>query len=89
MWHLGKSFGSTPAFSFNEDLREIRTVVNPAPLSVTKFEKDGQASWLLVNLSQNEPTCIDVTCGENLSQNSGRYWLAPGQMLLLKNKSHR
>lgn len=88
VWHLGKSFGSTPAFSFNEDLREIRTVVNPAPLSVTKFEKDGQASWLLVNLSQNEPTCIDVTCGENLSQNSGRYWLAPGQMLLLKNKSH-
>ena len=72
----------------NEEIEKIDFVVNEVPLAVSKFSGGGSASYLLVNLSQREPTSVSVRCGGDLKRASGRYWIAPGQMLLLKSEKH-
>lgn len=86
--HVGKRYGGTEAFSENEEIEKIDFVVNEVPLAVSKFSGGGSASYLLVNLSQREPTSVSVRCGGDLKRASGRYWIAPGQMLLLKSEKH-
>ncbi len=87
--HFGKCYGDTEAFVPGKDIAEIKNIVNPTPLAVSEFTKDGNASYLVVNLSQNEPTCVEIRCGGGLQSCSGRRWIAPGQMVLLLNEKHR
>ena len=87
--HIGKCYGGTEQFVFGKDIEAVDFVVNEVPLAVARFEKEGESSYLLVNLSQNEPTSVSVKCGGNLASCSSRYWIAPGQMLLLCNEKHK
>jgi hypothetical protein len=85
--HLGRIYGATQIFHTNDELCEIKYPVESQPLSITKFvDEKGNASYLLVNLSQTMPTVIDIVCGGKLVKNTGRWRFAPGQMKLLENE---
>lgn len=88
--HFYKQYGGYAAFVPNAELQEIVPVVNPAPVSVARFtDKTGRAAYLLVNLLQDEPTCLDLRFGGYLQKNSGRIWFAPGQMYLFSGEESR
>ena len=87
--HFGGCFGDTEEFVCGRDITYIRSIVNPTPLAVSEFTKDGYSSYLVANLSQKEPTCVEIGCAGGLESCSGMRWIAPGQMVLLLHEKHQ
>ena len=57
------------------------------PLSVSRFvDDDGNPSYVIVNLSQTTPTCLDLEFSDDLFYNGLSFHIAQGEMMLLRNK---
>lgn len=88
--HFGEQYGGFSEFHPNEEIEEIKPIVNPTPIAIARFkDEENGGTYVLVNLSQEEPSCIDIRCGKDLKANSGRIWFAPGQMIVLPNEKYK
>lgn len=83
VWHHVKALGGTPHFVGTEELANITYVVNPVPTAVSRFvNEEGKVAYVLVNLSQNQPSKIQphFTGALNMKGNNNASWFGPGQM---------
>lgn len=85
--HHGKVYGTSEVFCENKEIVKIDfPAESRQPLIFTRFEdENGNPSYLVVNLSQTLPTCVDIECGGDLVSCTKRYRFAPGQMVLIEN----
>lgn len=87
VWGVGQKLYGYPAFKPNKELKKVGYIVEDQPLTVSRFvDDDGNASYLIVNLSQTTPTCLDLEFSDDLFFNGMSYHMAPGEMLLIRNK---
>ena len=81
VWHYLKTFGDTERFMGNDELQGIVHIVNPVPTAVSRFiNEEGKVAYILVNLSQTEPTKIQPKFTGKLAKYNEAFWYAPGQM---------
>ena len=82
-WHYLKTFGGIEDFIGNSELESIKHIVNPVPTAVSRFiNKEGKVAYILVNLSQTEPTKIQPNFTGALAKYNDAFWYAPGQMII-------
>lgn len=88
--HYVRQFGGYPAFSASGALKQIKTVINEQPFSVSYFVNDkGEQALALVNLSQTLPSCVQLTFEGEFAKHNGTHWIAPGQMhVFTKDKTY-
>ena len=87
VWGFGPKLYGYPAFTSNTELKKLGYVVEEQPLSVSRFvDDDGNPSYVIVNLSQTTPTCLDLEFSDDLFYNGLSFHIAQGEMMLLRNK---
>ena len=83
VWHYLKALGDTEEFVGNSELEGIKHIVNPVPTAVSRFiNNEGKVAYILVNLSQTEPTKIQPNFTGTLAKYNEAFWYAPGQMII-------
>ena len=83
VWHNLKTFGDTERFKGNEELSRLEYIINPVPAAVSRFvNSEGKVAYVIVNLSQTEPTKIQPHFTGALSKFNSAHWYAPGQMVV-------
>lgn len=76
--------GGIAQFEGLDELKFITYVINPSPVSVTRFvNKEGKVAYAIVNLNSTEPTKIRLRFEGPLSKyNTMARWYAPGQIAI-------
>ena len=87
VWHYLWSYGDTPRFTGNEELTGLFHRINPVPTAISRFVNDeGKTAYVIVNLSQTEPTKINPTFTGEKAKHNGSFWFAPGQMMIFTDE---
>lgn len=88
VWHYLWCYGNTPRFTGNEELTGIFHRVNPVPTAISRFvNSEGKTAYVIVNLSQTEPTKINPTFTGAKAKHNLSLWFAPGQMMVFTDET--
>ena len=87
--HYLNCYGNTPSFTASGVLKKIEFRENPKPLAISYFENEkGEECIGVTNLSQDEPTSVQLTFEGELERFNDNHRLAPGQLrIFMKNKT--
>ena len=81
--YFRRTYGGYPRFAGDKELKVIETVLNNESICVSRWlNEDGKAKYTLVNVGRELPTRIRVEFEGELAKHNGKYYLAPGQMLI-------
>ena len=72
-----QSLGDTPYFTGTDELPTLKHIINAVPTAVSRFVNDeGKVAYIIVNLSQTEPTKIQPTFTGALAVkgNNAAFW---------------
>ena len=86
--HYLKQYGETEEFDGNGELKSIIPVINGKPFCVSYFTNDsGKNCIVVVNLSQDEPSAVNLEFSGEWKKYNSLYWFAPGQMMIFTEDS--
>ena len=77
VWHYVQALGDTPYFTGTDELPTLKHIINAVPTAVSRFVNDeGKVAYIIVNLSQTEPTKIQPTFTGALAVkgNNAAFW---------------
>ncbi len=82
--YFRRTYGGYPRFSGEKELKVIETLVNNESICVSRWVNgEGKVKYTLVNVGRELPTRIRIEFDGALASQNGKYWLAPGQMLIV------
>lgn len=86
--HYLKQYGETQTFDGSGLLKNVKTVINEKPFSISHFENaNGEKCVVVVNLCQDEPSAVNFEFVYEWQKYNGLYWFAPGQMMIFTEES--
>lgn len=81
--HFGHCYGGFDKFKASQLLKNIEVVINPEPFSISYFKnKNNEDCVVIVNMSQENPSCIKPEFTGDFAKYNVNHWFAPGQMMV-------